>query len=67
MFAQEFMRNALLAGTFIGAACGLVGYFLGAAGATVIERFGIYALGALFVLGVAGYGYVKLRERRAAP
>ena len=28
MFAQEFMRNALLAGTFIGAACGLVGYFL---------------------------------------
>jgi zinc/manganese transport system permease protein len=28
MFAQEFMRNALLAGTFVGAACGLVGYFL---------------------------------------
>jgi zinc/manganese transport system permease protein len=28
VFAQEFMRNALLAGTFIGAACGLVGYFL---------------------------------------
>jgi zinc/manganese transport system permease protein len=28
MFEQEFMRNALVAGTFIGAACGLVGYFL---------------------------------------
>ncbi len=28
MFAQEFMRNAFLAGTFVGAACGLVGYFL---------------------------------------
>jgi len=26
MFAHEFMRNALIAGTFIGAACGLVGY-----------------------------------------
>ena len=28
MFAQEFMRNALLAGTFTGAACGLVGYLV---------------------------------------
>jgi zinc/manganese transport system permease protein len=28
VFAQEFMRNALLAGTFVGAACGIVGYFL---------------------------------------
>ena len=28
MLAHEFMRNALLAGTFIGAACGLVGYFV---------------------------------------
>lgn len=28
MLAQEFMRNALLAGTMIGAACGLVGYLL---------------------------------------
>lgn len=28
MFAHEFMRNALLAGTFIGAACGVVGYFV---------------------------------------
>jgi zinc/manganese transport system permease protein len=28
MLAHEFMRNALLAGTFVAAACGLVGYFL---------------------------------------
>ena len=28
MFAQEFMRNALFAGTFVGLACGLVGYFV---------------------------------------
>ena len=28
MFAHEFMRNALLAGTFVALACGLVGYFL---------------------------------------
>jgi zinc/manganese transport system permease protein len=28
MFAHEFMRNALLAGTFVGLACGLVGYFV---------------------------------------
>jgi zinc/manganese transport system permease protein len=28
MFAQEFMRNALIAGSFIGLGCGLVGYFV---------------------------------------
>jgi zinc/manganese transport system permease protein len=28
MFAHEFMRNAFVAGTFIGLACGLVGYFV---------------------------------------
>jgi zinc/manganese transport system permease protein len=28
MLAHEFMRNALLAGTFIGIACGFVGYFV---------------------------------------
>jgi zinc/manganese transport system permease protein len=28
MFAQEFMRNALIAGSFVGLACGLVGYFV---------------------------------------
>jgi zinc/manganese transport system permease protein len=28
VFAHEFMRNALLAGTFVGLVCGLVGYFV---------------------------------------
>jgi len=28
MFAQEFMRNALIAGSFVGLACGVVGYFV---------------------------------------
>jgi len=28
MFAHEFMRHALVAGSFIGLACGLVGYFV---------------------------------------
>src|SRR5512140_2616274 len=28
MFADEFMRNALIAGTFVGLACGLIGYFV---------------------------------------
>src|SRR5205814_5821775 len=28
MFAHEFMRNALIAASFVGLACGLVGYFV---------------------------------------
>ena len=28
MFAHEFMRNALIAGSFVGLACGLVGWFV---------------------------------------
>src|SRR3954464_1141861 len=28
MFAHEFMRNALVAGSSVGAVCGLVGYFV---------------------------------------
>ena len=28
MFAHEFMRHALLAGSFVAVACGLAGYFL---------------------------------------
>ena len=28
MLGHEFMRNALIAGTFVGVACGLVGYFV---------------------------------------
>jgi len=28
MFAHEFMRNALIAGSFVGLGCGLAGYFV---------------------------------------
>jgi len=59
MLAHEFMRNALLAGTVVGLACGLVGYF-------VVLRAQVFAgdalghvaftgaLGAAVVLGVLG-------------
>jgi membrane protein DedA with SNARE-associated domain len=62
-FRQFFFWNAL-GGISWAVTFGLVGYFLGTAGARVLERFGIYALGAVIVLAVAGYGYVKLREHR---
>jgi membrane protein DedA with SNARE-associated domain len=65
-FRVFFFWNAL-GGISWALTFGLVGYFLGSAGARVLERFGIYALGALIVLGIAGVGYLKLRERRAAP
>jgi membrane protein DedA with SNARE-associated domain len=65
-FRVFFFWNAL-GGISWAITFGLVGYFLGAAGARVIERFGIFALGALIVLGIAGFGYFKLRERRGRP
>ena len=47
MFEQEFMRNALLAGTFIGLACGLVGWF-------VVLRAQVFAGDALSHVAFAG-------------
>jgi len=47
MFAHEFMRNALLAGTFVGVACGLVGYF-------VVLRAQVFAGDALSHLAFTG-------------
>jgi zinc/manganese transport system permease protein len=47
MLAHEFMRNALFAGTFIGAACGLVGYF-------VVLRAQVFAGDALSHVAFAG-------------
>jgi zinc/manganese transport system permease protein len=40
MFAQEFMRNALIAGSLVGLACGLLGYF-------VVLRAQVFAVDAL--------------------
>ena len=69
MLAQEFMRNALVAGTFVGAACGLVGWFvvlraqvfagdaLGHAaftGALAAAAFGVDVRVGLFAATVAG-------------
>ena len=47
MFAHEFMRNALLAGTSIGAACGLVGYL-------VVLRAQVFAVDALSHVAFTG-------------
>ncbi len=82
MFAQEFMRNALLAGTLIGAACGLVGFFLvlraqvfasdalghvAFTGALAAAAFGIDVRIGLFAATiVAGVGMGGLGERARA-
>ncbi len=56
MFAHEFMRNALVAGSFVGLACGLVGYF-------VVLRTQVFAGDALShvaftgALGAAVFGF----------
>jgi zinc/manganese transport system permease protein len=47
MFAHEFMRNALVAGSFVGLACGLVGYF-------VVLRVQVFAGDALSHLAFTG-------------
>jgi zinc/manganese transport system permease protein len=69
MFAQEFMRHALVAGTFVGLACGLVGYFvvlraqvfagdalshIAFTGALAAAAFGFDILAGLFVATVSG-------------
>lgn len=47
MFAHEFMRNALIAGSFVGVACGLVGWF-------VVLRAQVFAGDALSHLAFTG-------------
>ena len=69
MFAHEFMRNALIAGSFVGLACGLVGWFVvlraqvfpGAAlshvaltGALASAVLGFNILAGLFVVTILG-------------
>jgi membrane protein DedA with SNARE-associated domain len=63
-FRQFFLYNAA-GGISWAIAYGLVGYFAGSAAADAITKFGVYAAVALAVLVVGGYGYLKLRERRA--
>jgi zinc/manganese transport system permease protein len=69
MFAQEFMRNALIAGSFVGLACGLVGYFVvlraqvfagdalshvAFTGALAAAVFGLNILAGLFLATILG-------------
>jgi membrane-associated protein len=62
-FGTFFVWNAL-GGITWGVTYGLIGYFVGTAAADLITRFGFYAAGALVVLVIGGYGYLKLRKRR---
>jgi membrane protein DedA with SNARE-associated domain len=59
-----FFWNALGAISW-GLSFGLVGYFAGSAAAKVISTVGVYAAIGLGLVVIAGYGYWKLRERRA--
>jgi membrane protein DedA with SNARE-associated domain len=63
-FRQFFFWNALGAISW-GVTYGLVGYFAGSAGASVISKFGVGAALVLLVVVIGGYAFVKLRERRA--
>jgi zinc/manganese transport system permease protein len=80
MFAHEFMRNALLAGTFVGLACGLVGYFVvlraqvfagdalshvAFTGALAAAALGVSILGGLFVATIVGGVVIGLLGDRA--
>jgi membrane-associated protein len=62
-FREFFLWNAL-GGITWGITYGLVGYFLGTAAANLITTFGIYAAIAIVVVIIAGYVFVKVRQRR---
>jgi membrane protein DedA with SNARE-associated domain len=64
-FPEFFFWNALGGATW-GVTYGLAGYFGGHAAATVLSRVGVVGAVLLVVVVLVGYGYVKLRERRAA-
>ena len=80
MLAHEFMRNAAVAGTFVGLACGLVGYFLvlraqvfagdalshvAFTGALAAAVFGIDILAGLLAATIAGGIALGLLGQRA--
>jgi membrane protein DedA with SNARE-associated domain len=64
-FRQFFFWNALGGATW-GITFGLAGYFGGHAAASVLQSAGVIGAIALGVLVIVGFGYIKLRERRAA-
>jgi membrane protein DedA with SNARE-associated domain len=64
-FGEFFAWNALGAITW-GITFGLVGYFGGHAAAKFLARAGLIGAIVIAVLLIAGWGYLKWRERRAA-
>jgi zinc/manganese transport system permease protein len=80
MFAHEFMRNALVAGSFVGVACGLVGYFVvlraqvfagdalshvAFTGALAAAVLGLNILAGLFVACILGGVFMGVLGERA--
>jgi zinc/manganese transport system permease protein len=80
MLAHEFMRNALLAGTFVGVACGFVGYFvvlraqvfagdalshIAFTGALAAAVLGLDILAGLFVASILGGVVIGFLGNRA--
>jgi zinc/manganese transport system permease protein len=80
MFAHEFIRNALIAGSFVGLACGLVGYFVvlraqvfagdalshvAFTGALAAAAFGLNILAGLFIATILGGIVMGLLGERA--
>jgi zinc/manganese transport system permease protein len=80
MFAHEFMRNALITGSFVGLACGLVGYFVvlraqvfagdalshvAFTGALAAAVFGLDILAGVFVATILGGVVMGLLGDRA--
>ena len=63
-FSHFFIWNAL-GGITWATTVGLVGYFAGDAAAHAINTVGVYAAIAIGLLVVGGFGYLKVRERRA--
>jgi membrane protein DedA with SNARE-associated domain len=63
-FREFFFWNAL-GGITWAVTYGLVGYFVGSAAADAISSIGVFAAIGLVAVAIAGYGYLKLRERRA--
>ncbi len=64
-FPRFFIWNALGGLTWT-ATVGLIAYFVGDAAAKAINQFGVFAAIGLGIALVLGFGYLKLRERRAA-
>jgi len=63
-FREFFFWNAL-GGITWGITYGLVGYFGGQAAASVLSSVGLIGAAVLVTTLLAGYGFVKYRERRA--